>query len=187
MGGGKSYAVEAVDLSYLPPALRSRVESANLPKSGEMLNPGQLRELEMSLRGVDEHIRVNGTTRNDKMRVVIGLANSLAPQMQASATAPSTPQQLRIGGNLQSAKLISKATPLYPPEAKMARIQGVVRLNVTIDKEGKVSNIELVSGHPMLVDSAIAAVRQWEYQTTLLNGNPVAVVTTVDVNYTLTE
>jgi protein TonB len=95
------------------------------------------------------------------------------------------PGRIRVGGNVQSANLIRKVTPVYPPLAKQARIQGVVRFTVTLGKDGTVQDIQLVSGHPLLVSSAQGAVMQWQYKPTLLNGQPVDVVTTVDVNYTL--
>jgi len=78
-------------------------------------------------------------------------------------------------------------TPPYPPLAKRARIQGVVRFTVTIDKEGYVQSLEPVSGHPLLVEAATEAVKQWVYKPTLLNGQPVEVITQIDVNFTLSE
>ncbi len=94
---------------------------------------------------------------------------------------------IRVGGNVAAANLVSQARPVYPPEAKEKRIQGVVRLEATIDKEGHIADLMLVSGPPELVRSAVDAVRQWVYRPTLLNGEPVTVLTTVDVNYTLSQ
>jgi TonB family protein len=96
-------------------------------------------------------------------------------------------QRIRVGGNVQAANLIAKVTPVYPPLAKQARVQGAVRLNVIIDKEGSVKNLQLVSGHPILVPAAVEAVKQWKYKPTLLNGNPVEVITIVDINFTLSD
>lgn len=96
-----------------------------------------------------------------------------------------TPRRIRIGGNVQRASLLKQAQPVYPPLAMQARIQGTVRLQVTVSKEGRVVQAEVLSGHPLLVQSALDAVRQWEYRPTLLNGEPVEVVTTVDVLFTL--
>jgi TonB family protein len=94
---------------------------------------------------------------------------------------------IRVGGNVQQANLISQVHPLYPAEAKDARIQGIVKLDVVIDKEGHVSQVSVVSGPTSLVQSAVEAVQQWVYKPTLLNGQPVFVQTTVDVNYTLSQ
>jgi TonB family protein len=96
-------------------------------------------------------------------------------------------QPVRVRGPVQERNLILKVDPIYPDLAKEARIQGVVRLNVVIGADGRVGDIQLVSGHPLLVQAAIDAVRQWVYKPTLLNDQPVEVVTMVDVNFTLND
>lgn len=88
---------------------------------------------------------------------------------------------LRVGGNVQAARIIKRVAPAYPEDAMRARISGTVRLHVIIGKDGKIKRLELVSGHPMLQQAAADAVRQWQYQPTLLNGDPVEVDTTIDV------
>ena len=95
------------------------------------------------------------------------------------------PERIRVGGQVQARNLIAQTNPPYPPLAMQARIQGVVRFNVVIGKDGRVSNVQLVSGHPLLVAAAQDAVRQWVYKPTLLNGSPVEVATQADVNFTL--
>src|SRR5580658_640339 len=104
-----------------------------------------------------------------------------------AGAAGAPPQRIRVGGNVQQAKLLQQPAPEYPPLAKQARISGVVRLNVIIGKDGTVENLTVASGHPLLVPPAMEAVKQWVYQPTLLNGQPVEVVTQVDVNFTLVE
>jgi TonB family protein len=93
----------------------------------------------------------------------------------------------RIGGKVMAANLIHKVAPEYPDLAKQARIQGVVRFSVMIGKDGSVESLNLVSGHPLLVEAAKTAVQQWQYKPTLLNGESVRVATTVDVNFNLQE
>jgi protein TonB len=100
---------------------------------------------------------------------------------------PVTPQRIRVGGNVQAAKLVRQPKPQYPPLAKQARIQGTVRFQAIIGKDGTIQNLQLMSGHPLLVPSATEAVKQWVYQPTLLNGEPVEVVTQIDVNFTLSQ
>ena len=78
-------------------------------------------------------------------------------------------------------------TPTYPPLAKQARIQGTVRFTAIIGKDGTIQNLQLVSGHPLLVPAAQDAVKQWVYKPTLLNGEPVEVITQIDVNFTLSQ
>jgi protein TonB len=119
---------------------------------------------------------------------LIGSIPSAAPPPPpVKAEKPVTPKSIRVGGNVQAAKLIRQPKPAYPPLAKQARIQGTVRFNAVIGKDGTIQNLTLVSGHPLLIPSAQDAVRQWVYQPTTLNGEPVEVVTTIDVNFTLSQ
>jgi protein TonB len=99
----------------------------------------------------------------------------------------ATPKRIRVGGQVESARLIFQPKPEYPPLAKMARIQGTVRLEAIISKDGSIQDLRVLNGHPLLVKSALEAVQRWRYQPTLLNGEPVEVVTEVDVNFTLSE
>jgi protein TonB len=120
---------------------------------------------------------------------IIGSVPSAAPPPPPPKEAPKpvTPKSIRVGGNVQAAKLLNQPKPQYPPLARQARIQGVVRFNAVIGRDGAIQNLTLVSGHPLLVPAATEAVRQWRYQPTLLNGEPVEVVTQIDVNFTLSQ
>jgi TonB family protein len=100
---------------------------------------------------------------------------------------PASPGIQRIGGNVMEANLVKKVQPAYPPSAKAARVQGVVEFTAQIDKTGRVIQLDLVRGHPLLVNAARDAVMQWEYRPTLLNGQPVAVITDIIVNFILTQ
>jgi protein TonB len=98
-----------------------------------------------------------------------------------------TPQRIRVGGNVQAAMLVSQPKPIYPPLAKQARISGTVELSAVIGKDGRVANLSVIKGHPLLVQAALDAVKNWIYKPTLLNGEPVEVSTTIDVNVTLAQ
>jgi protein TonB len=98
-----------------------------------------------------------------------------------------TPDRIRVGGNVQAANLVKKVTPMYPPLAKQARVQGTVRFTAIIGRDGAIQNLQLVSGHPLLVPAATEAVKQWVYRPTMLNGEPVEVITQIDVNFTLSS
>lgn len=98
-----------------------------------------------------------------------------------------TQSRIRVGGNVTAAKIVSKVNPVYPPLARQTRISGTVRLHAIIAKNGAVEQLEVLSGHPLLVQSALDAVRQWRYQPTLLNGEPVEVDTTIDVIFSLNQ
>jgi len=103
----------------------------------------------------------------------------------ASLPKVATPTRVRVSSGVQSGLLVRKVPPAYPPLARQARIQGTVVLQAQISKNGDIENLQLVSGHPMLAPAAIEAVKQWKYKPYLLNGEPVEVETTVQVNFTL--
>jgi hypothetical protein len=107
------------------------------------------------------------------------------PPPPSTASAPGTPTRIRVSGMVQKANLITRVDPVYPLLAQQARISGQVRFNAIIGKDGNILNIQLVSGHPLLVAAAKDAVQQYVYKPTLLNGNPVEVITQVDVNFSL--
>jgi len=97
------------------------------------------------------------------------------------------PQRIRVSSGVESGLLQSKIAPIYPPLAMQARIQGTVVLKVIINRDGEVQDISLFSGHPLLAPAAIEAVKQWKYRPYLLNGEPVAVETQVQVNFSLSD
>jgi protein TonB len=105
------------------------------------------------------------------------------------APPPPRPTQTRIkqGGQVQAAMIINRVQPSYPPLARQTRISGTVRLHAIIGKDGSVQQLEVISGHPLLVQSALDAVRQWRYRPTLLNNEPVEVDTTIDVIFSLNQ
>jgi len=109
------------------------------------------------------------------------------PAPTQDAEPPKASQRIRIGGKVMEKQLKRKVTPDYPREARDQRIQGAVRLHIVVSKEGKVLQAEIVSGHPVLAEAAVDAVRKWEYKPVLLNGQPVEVDSTVDVVFSLVQ
>jgi protein TonB len=105
------------------------------------------------------------------------------PHVEETPTAPAKPQ--RVGGDVQAAKLVKKVIPVYPPLARQARVSGTVQLIGIIAKDGTIQQLQVVSGHPLLVKAALDAVRQWIYRPTLLNGQAVEVIAPIDVIFTL--
>jgi len=112
---------------------------------------------------------------------VIGGAGNAPPPPKV------TPKRVTVGGNVQAARLVNRVQPIYPPLARQTRISGTVKLHAIIGKNGAVEQLQVVSGHPLLVQSALDAVRQWRYQPTLLNGDPVEVDTEIDVIFSLAQ
>jgi protein TonB len=86
---------------------------------------------------------------------------------------------------VQAARLLSGVPPHYPPLAKDARVQGIVRLDAVIGADGRIENLKVVSGPPLLVSAAVDAVEKWTYQPTYLNGKAVQIATEIDVRFNL--
>jgi protein TonB len=108
---------------------------------------------------------------------IIGSARSNLPTVSVD--------RVRVSSGVASGNLINRVTPVYPPIARTNRIAGQVVLHALISKNGNIENLQVVSGHPMLTQSALEAVRQWKYKPYLLNGEPVEVETTIQVNFNL--
>ena len=115
------------------------------------------------------------------------LSQAPPPPPPPPPSGSSAQERIRVGGNVQQSNLIRKVDPVYPPLARQARIQGTVRFTAIIGRDGSVLNLQLVSGHPLMVEAARQAVMQWLYKPTLLNGQPVEVVTLIDVVFSLSE
>ncbi len=112
--------------------------------------------------------------------IVNSTSNAYVPKFQ-----PVVPQRVRISQGVTKGMLVHQVQPAYPLLAKTARIQGDVVLKAIISRDGQIQDLQLVSGHPMLVPAAIEAVRQWRYRPYLLNGQPVEVETTITVIFSL--
>ncbi len=125
---------------------------------------------------------VPGGVPGGQMGGVIGGIISSTP---VSVPKIATPQRVRVSSGVIAGQGLSQPQPTYPPLAKQARISGKVILHALISKEGTIEGLTLVSGHPMLAPSAIEAVKRWKYRPYLLNGEPVQVDTTIEVNFNL--
>jgi periplasmic protein TonB len=129
---------------------------------------------------------MDGPSRSAGIEIEILVATPAVARPPHPPTVPTAPAgPIRVGGDVQMAKLLRKIIPEYPPLAKTARVSGVVRLLGVIAKDGTIQNLQLISGHPLLARAALEAVKQWVYQPTLLNGQPVEVIAPIDVNFTL--
>lgn len=197
--------VSRVDLSSLPAALQERVAAANIVREGDVMTVEKMSDVTRAIRAIDSHLMISGPLKDNTVALRMTLASAptnvfrgmparfdpqretVGPAPNASAVAGQPPQAIRVGGNVQAMNLVTKVSPSYPPLAKEARIQGVVRFEASIDKTGHVTNLDLINGHPLLVPSAVEAVKLWVYKPTLLNGEPVNVITQIDVNYTLLQ
>jgi TonB family protein len=112
-------------------------------------------------------------------------------EVKATGTAKpqaNTPQRIRVGGNMQATKLLKQARAVYPAKAKAEGREGTVMLRAVVGKDGNIGElVTMTDADPELAAAAIDAVRQWQYQPTLLNGQPVEVITVIQVNFKLTQ
>jgi periplasmic protein TonB len=107
------------------------------------------------------------------------------PPAPAPPPPPVEVRRVRISDGGQPANLIHQVKPTYPILARTTRTQGVVVLEAVIGRDGSISSLRVVSGHQLLTQAAIDAVKQWKYRPTLLNGDPVEVITTITVTFNL--
>jgi TonB family protein len=109
------------------------------------------------------------------------------PQLSGAGAQGVQPMRVRVSQGVTQGMVISKAQPVYPADAKAARIQGTVVISAIIGKDGSVQTMRLLSGHPMLAPAAMDAVKQWKYRPYILNGTPVEVETQMTVNFMLSS
>ena len=183
-GAVKSLTVTQVDVSQLPSTLRSSVEQALTIHEGDVIDWARFQQQEAALHAIDEHLQMAGPISEEKyvaLRVFLQSPGAGNP----AAAADSGLKPIRVDNQVQSHNLVKKVNPVYPPLAKAAKVQGNVEFKAVIGKDGHINDLTLISGHPLLVPAATEAVRQWVYKPTLLNGDPVDVITDININFTL--
>jgi protein TonB len=172
-----------------PPAVKEIIKPvARLIQSGKLMQPRAIpkdvavfKEAELPPDVINNDTNQSGVFGGIPGQGIIGgTGPAIAPPKPAAA-----PARIKQGGEVTAASIISQTRPVYPSLARQARIQGAVVLHAIIDKDGKVAQLEIVSGHPLLVQSALDAVKQWRYKATQLNGEPVEVDTTIQVTFTM--
>ena len=121
-----------------------------------------------------------------------GTGTGIGPVVKDDDDAPPPPKptpeprkNVTISGGVLNGKAISKPAPAYPAIAKAARASGAVTVQITVDESGRVVSASAVSGHPLLQQAAVSAVRNWRFSPTLLSGQPVKVTGVVTVNFNL--
>jgi TonB family protein len=175
----RPFTLKSIEIEDLSTSARDELLQRLPIHVGDTVDGDVMQSVAGTVRAFDEHLHAWASADTGVVRIV------LMPQV--GGLAQSDARRIRIGANVQQAKLLVKVQPVYPTEAKAQRIQGVVRLQATLDKSGKVEDLKVLDGDPLLAAAALTAVRQWQYQTTLLNGDPVGVVTEIDVNFTLAQ
>ena len=178
-------AGRAVERAALVAAVAAAVEAA-ASRSAE--SPGNVVEQEPSAEPSSERLAelvARAAALQEQLQSVLNELQSVLGDSDRSAGSSGEP--FRIGDGIQPPARIGGPAPVYPPEAREARVQGVVIVEATISPTGEVSDVEVLRPVPLLDEAAVAAVRQWRYEPTLVGGEPVAIVMTVTVNFMLRD
>jgi TonB family protein len=200
-----------IDPIYPPLARRARIQGTvvlrvQISKSGEVENIQLVSGHPMLAPAAIEAVKqwkykpylVNGDPVEVETQVTVNFALSgKSPAEGVVGDAPggiasgepggASGTHVRVSAGVMQGLLVNRVQPEYPADARDQHIQGEVVLKVSIDKEGNVANIQLISGNAPLAPAAIEAVKQWKYKPYLLNGAPVEVETQVTVNFTLAD
>jgi protein TonB len=163
--------VKAVRPKIIP--TQSAVAPRVIPKNVEIV-----KDEAPDLVGVDGGF---GITNNGSgpLNTILGGPSGPAPPK------PAAPARIKVGGQVQAAKMLHQTLPAYPAIAKTAHVAGTIVLHAIIAKDGTVQALEYISGPPLLMKAAMDAVRDWRYTPTQLNGDPVEVDTTISVVFSL--
>jgi len=167
------------------------VMPARVPQKPAVILEDPVPAIQASEAGVPGGTGVPGGMRGGVLEGVISSVLTQAPVAPPPApvapqtSAPARVTRLVVGGNVQAARLIHQPSLLYPPLARQARISGVVRLEGIISRDGAIQRLRVISGHPLLVPSALECVKRFVYRPTLLNGEPVEVIAPIEVIFTL--
>jgi TonB family protein len=137
------------------------------------------------LRDTKEEYQRDVREADEWMQKTLDAKKAQAQRFGMTVPPPPAPPDRIVVGNAQAGRLVSQVAPVYPQQARDAKIEGIVSFQAIIDKQGRVTNLTVLSGHPLLVPAALEAVKQWVYQPTMMNGEPVEIRTQIDVNFTL--
>ncbi len=187
LAGGKkngyAFAISGCDTSHY-----HAVAEPETPDSGQRaFCSDQSGTVHASADGKAATCLVSGEVVEEKLPAASTPRLTAPVQSNAASETPQLGQRIRISQGVAQGLIISKVAPIYPPEARSARIQGTVVMRALINKTGDVVSLDLISGHPLLAPAALDAVKQWKYRPYLLNGNAVDVETQITVNFTLSQ
>jgi protein TonB len=177
-----------------PIVVEKRAPRPTFVHSGRLVAPtvipekvAMIREepMDMSALGAGVVGGVPGGMPGGQIGGVIGGIITGAPKTYVPAPVAAPRAPVRVGGRVMAPRVLSAPEPLYPPLAKQARVSGDVQVDAVIDTHGNVVEMQVVSGHPLLIPAALDALRKWKYQPTILNDEPVAVQLIVTIRFRL--
>jgi TonB family protein len=173
---GDQYAAESLKAAQ---NARAALDAELKAQEGKWIKSyDKTRELAVAAKAAGDKAAADAVAGKEKADAV-----AAKEKADAAARAKARIAPLRIGGQIQAPKKIKDVQPVYPAIAQSARVSGAVTIEATIGPDGKVIDAKVVRSIPLLDEAALAAVRQWEYLPTLLNGVPVPVLVTVTVNF----
>ncbi len=175
--------IKSIQFQGVSPEAQQELRSRLPFREGDTVSQSDLTNLRSAVQAFDAHF-VAGYS----LAGAPGGGSDLTVQVRVAAQAASAEATIRQSSGVQAAKIIQNPEPVYPPIARQARIQGTVTLDATIAPDGTVQRLVLLSSsNPLLTPAAMDAVKKWTYQPTILNGQPVTVSTTVDVNFRIQD
>jgi protein TonB len=189
--------VEIVDLNTKPQPVKQKTAAAQThtttarPVFVERLNARATIPTRIDMSPVAPEIPIggpSGISTGTSLSSGLSEIRIAPPQVLLHEAAPAKrdpPTQIHVGGQVQAGNLIFAPKPAYPHIAVMAHTQGTVHIQAIIERDGTIGHLKVLSGSPLLINAALDAVKQWRYKPTLLNGEPVEVVTEIDVNFAL--
>jgi protein TonB len=156
-----------------------------IPKHAAVISEGAL-EPEIGVGGVFGGVYggVSGGLGSELLGAM-GQPAPPPPPLTAEPVVEQPRKPLRVGGDVRPPKLIRQVDPAYPPLARQARVQGDIVLSAMINESGEVTELKAISGPPLLYPPALAAVRQWRFEPTYLNGRPWPIAFEITVHFRL--
>ena len=185
---GNAVELSSEQRAAIVAAVAAAVEAAAASRSAE--STGNAVEQEQPAEPSSEQIAelvARAAALQEQLQAVLDEMQVLLGDSDRSAGGSNSNEPFRIGDGIRSPAKIVNVNPVYPPEAREARVQGVVILEATISRTGEVSDVEVLRSVPLLDEAAVAAVRQWRYEPTLVDGEPVSILMTVTMNFQLRD
>ena len=187
----QAFFAAPVELAPPPPPPPPRTASRVVPRAArEALAPGFVAPVEVPTEIVPEEGLDLGAESGMPGGVEGGVPGGVVGGVVGGlpeAPPPPVVRPLRAGVDVREPRKVRSVAPVYPDLAVKARVEGLVILEAQVDARGRVVEVNVLRGNPLLTDAAVAAVRQWVYTPTLINGVPVPVVMAVTVTFRLTE
>ena len=166
---------------------RARPAGVRLLKGGVLIEPTRIPPTVGLIDEPELPPEATAETGTAGIGSALDLFNVASDSPKPVSPPPTVPQRVPVTSTIQAARLVSRVQPIYPPLARQSRIEGSVVLHAVINKDGEVSELQVLSGHPLLVNAALDAVRQWRYSPTLLSGQALEVETTITVTFVLAQ